>query len=364
MVVHARSAAVAIGSAVIAATIAISLALPAQAASSARWHIVHRFEPRHEYSAYRSVAVSGSHAWAVGGTGVAANGLPIAAYFSNGRWSASKVPGIAAYIGTIMAVSADAPGDAWAVSPGAVLHWHGGRWRIAKKWNLSGGPPGPYKSGITAISPTNVWVFGGGSFGNGTWHLNGRHWTKITGPGRSIFAASAASPRDMWAIGGTKFTTLLHYYHGAWHTVTSPALSGLNFGSVFASSATSVWLTASPVGKTGLLLLHHSGTRWTTYAIPSALPLSAVAADGLPFGGLSPDGHGGFWLSAFSSGTNWLLDRSSAGHWSRIRMGTDVVWSLARIRATATLWATGSTRQGHSQNQYTNAVIWAYSPAR
>ena len=180
---RSRGTGIAVGGAALAVALVASPAPPVQAAAgSAGWHVVHRFGPRGSYAAYTSVAVSGSHAWAVGGYGVAGNGLPTAAYFSRGRWSRSPVPGNPAYVGGIAAVSADSPADAWAVSPGAVLHWHAGKWSIAKRWNLNGGPPGPYKSGITAFSPANVWVFGGGTFGNGTWHLTGRRWIKITGP--------------------------------------------------------------------------------------------------------------------------------------------------------------------------------------
>ena len=321
---------------------------------------MHRFGPRGSYAAYTSVAVSGAHAWAVGGYGVAGNGLPTAAYFSRGRWSRSAVPGNPGYVGGIAAVSADSPADAWAVSPGAVLHWHTGKWSIARKWNLNGGPPGPYKSGITAFSPGNVWVFGGGTFGNGTWHLNDGKWTKITGA--SIFMASALSAHDMWAIGGAGANSILHYTGHRWQIVTSASLKGLQFGSIFASSAASVWMTASPTGKTGLRLLHLHGTRWTAYAPPWSLPLSAVDPGGLPAGGLSPDGHGGFWLSAFSSGTNWLLHFSSSGAWSRVRMGGDAVRSIARVPGTASLWAAGSTPQNRARYPYTTAVIWAHGP--
>jgi hypothetical protein len=359
---RSRVARIAVGSAALAAATVASPALPVQAAAgSAGWHVVHRFGPRISYSVYTSVAVSGLHAWAVGGYGVAGNGLPTAAYFNRGRWSRSPVPGTPTYIGSIAAVSADGPSDAWAVSPGAVLHWHTGRWAIAKRWNLSGGPPGPYKSGITALSPGNVWVFGGSSFGNGTWHLHGRKWSRITGVGRDIFMASALSARDMWAIGGAGANSILHYT-GSWRIVTSSSLKALQFGTIFASSAASVWVTASPTGKTGLRLLHLHGTRWTAYALPWSLPLSAVDQGGLPRGGLSPDGHGGFWLSAFSSSSNWLLHFSSSGKWSRVLMGGEVVRSIVRVPAAAAMWAAGSIPQSRVMYPYTRAVIWAHGP--
>jgi hypothetical protein len=359
---RARSFRVAAAASAVAAIVAVSSPAAAQAAGGASWQIAHHFDAGKSYAEFRSVAVAGSHAWAVGGDGVAGNGAPVAAYFSNGRWSASPVPGNAAHIGEIAAVSADGPQDAWAVAPGAVLHWDAGRWHIARRWNLSGGPPGPYKSGITAFGPANVWVFGGTSFGNGTWHLHGRSWTRVTGPGSRVFAASAVSPDDMWAIGGSGTRSILHYSRGSWQKVTSPSLAGLVFGSIFASSAASVWVTASPSGKTGLRLLHLHGTQWTSYPIPWTLPGDAVDPGGFPAGGLSPDGRGGFWLSAFSSArhSNWLLHFSPSGRWSRVRMTGSIVTAIVQVPHTTKLLAVGSTPHSGGPEPFTNAVIWGY----
>jgi hypothetical protein len=244
-----------------------------------------------------------------------------------------------------------------------VLHWHSGKWSTARTWNLSGGPPGPIKTGITALSPSDVWVFGGNltslGGGNGTWHLHGKTWTKVKGPGASIYSASAVSPTEMWGIGGTAADAIVHYSAGSWHTVASPSLHGLQFGRIVATSAGSVWVTASPVGKTGLRLLHLQGGKWTTHRPPWSLPLSTSDGE-LPVGALSPDGHAGFWLTAYSSNqnSNWLL-HFSAGKWTRVSMGRKVVNSIARIPGKAALWATGSAPAPRGAIPYTAAVIWA-----
>src|SRR5258707_1049454 len=167
------------------------------------------------FSSYRSVTASDqSHAWAVGGTGVAGYGSPIAAHWHQGRWSASAMPSRA--VGSVVAVSADGPRDAWAVTVGNVLHWHTGRWTIAKSFSLEGGPPGFQPTGITALSPTDVWVFGGTGHwaGRGTWHLHGHTWTKVAGAGHNIFEASAPSPRSTWAIAGRNGDSILRYANG------------------------------------------------------------------------------------------------------------------------------------------------------
>jgi len=342
--------------AALAASLAFSALPAALAASSTGWRIVYRHGTTGTFSSYRAIAVSGAgHAWAAGGTGVAGYGSPVVAYWHNGKWSQSPMPRKA--IGTVMAISADSASDAWAVTAGDVLHWHAGKWIVARTWNLSEGPPGPLKTGITAFSPTNVWVFGGGSNGLGTFRLARGKWTKVTGPGRDIFKASAASATDMWAIGGATAGSILRYASGTWRKVSDPKLSGLEFGSIFASSPTSVWVTASVSGgPTGFRLLHLNRNQWTAYPIPWSMSISTFGADGLPLGSISPDGHGGFWISTDNfSGPAWML-HFSGGRWSRVRIGSNPIVSTALIPGTRSLWGTGSIQTARNSD----AVVWAY----
>src|SRR5258706_11892760 len=161
-----------------------------------------------------------------------------------------------------------------AVIVGKVLHWHTGRWTIAKSFSLQL-PPGRAArvpaNGHDGVEPDRRLVFGGTGHwaGRGTWHLHGHTWTKVAGAGHNIFEASALSPRSMWAIGGRNSDSILPYANGRWRLVTSPALAGLQFDGIFAASATSVWVTASGAyGSTGARLLHLDGTHWSAYHIP------------------------------------------------------------------------------------------------
>jgi hypothetical protein len=337
--------------------------LPATAQSSAGlaspWHAAYQYKPG-GYASYQSVAVSGVHAWAVGsGDSLAGDGLPAAAYLSDGRWRTVRVPD-PALAGVISAVSADSPSDAWAVGNYVALHWEHGKWSVAKRWRFGdGGPPGPLMTGVTAVSPTNVWVFSDGDLG--TWHFTGHRWTKVTtGAGRAIFAASEVSRADMWAIGGVKNNTVVHYSGGHWHAI-SGVPAGLQFGSITATSATSVWLTASPAGKTGLSLVHLHGHTWTSYQVPWALPLQSALLDHVPSWGISTDGHGGFWLSAYSTkpGARWLLHFGASRQWSKIALGGEEVTDIARIPGTTRLLATGLVPRTKAVGSHTSAVIWA-----
>jgi hypothetical protein len=253
------------------------------------------------------------------------------------------------------------------VTPGDVLHWHGGRWTIARTWNLDEGPPGPVKWGVTAFSfsPDNVWVFGPAGSGpsDGVWHLHGHAWSRVTGLAHSIFSASAVSASDIWAINAARAGSILHYSGGTWHAVTGPAIAGLRFGGIYASSPTSVWITATVSKTAGLQLLHLQGSRWTAHPMPWTLPVSAVDPDNIPAAALSPDGRGGLWLSggySSSRNSNWLLHFSQGGTWSRVAMHGGEVMGLARVHGSTGMWASGSTPQGSGAYPYTDAVVWSY----
>ncbi len=207
-----------------------------------------------------------------------------------------------------------------------------------------------------------MWVFGArneGVEGRGTWHYNGRRWTRITsGHGRAVSVASAVSPTDLWAIGRSNATndSILHFVHGNWALVTGPALKGLQFGAIYAQSAASIWVTARPGGgTTGSRLLHFDGHRWTSRLLPWKLPVTSLSFNAL--GAMSSDGHGGVWISArFAKSPTWLV-QFNAGRWSRVRIGASFVLGLARIPGSRSLWATGESAQGHSGS---DALIWVF----
>jgi hypothetical protein len=320
-----------------AAALALSSALPADASSVPGWRLVYRHLYVPGNSAYFAVtAVSGRSAWAVGSADFAGptGGVPTAAQWHNGRWTATAMPPHLTSI--LWAVSADSSTDAWTISNlgGYVLHWHSGRWTVARRWSESGLQR--ELTGVTAFSPTNVWVFGGsGVFpGIGTWHLHGHTWTKVTGPGGNISFASALSPSDMWAVGGTTVgeDSIVHYAGGKWHHITSRALRGLQFNGILAVSRGNVWALATNGGKPSTArLLQLSRGRWTARALPAGFDPTHITADG----------RGGLWFTALNR-TNavWLLHRSATGRWAIVR--DPGALALALIPGTRSLWGAGA----------------------
>jgi hypothetical protein len=335
-----------------AAALALSPAIPAQAAPSPGWRIVFS----HQYGAgsfsdFSAVAAtSASNAWAFGGTDLSGvgSGSPAAEHWQGGSWKASKLPGGLA--SAINAASAPSASDVWAVSDegGYILHFNGTSWSTASKRFTGFGE----LTGVTAFSPSNVWVFGGPGAdpGFGTWHFNGKSWTKspmATMDG--IAFASALSPSSMWAIGAVSAgEDSVFRYTGSWHQVTASALSGLQFHAILARSAGNVWALANiATNAFRPYLAHLTGSWWSRIKIP----YSVDPTD------LSSDGSGGLWMTAVdSANAGWVIHRSASGHWSRVSLGKSArMFGLALIPGTASLWGAGSV----DQSAGSRAAIWA-----
>lgn len=342
---------VGIGTAV--AALAISAALPAQAVSSPGWRRVDtvHFGAASTYSQFSAVAALSSNlAWAVGGRGEG-GGVPRAYRWTGNGWKASSLP--TGLQGELNEISAPSANDVWAVSDqsGFIVHYNGSKWSTATKRFTGDGE----LTGVTAFSPTNVWVFGGpgASAGYGTWRYNGKTWTKgVRATKLGIEMASAVSPKNMWAIGAVAAgDDSVFHYTGTWTQAKASALSGLQFSDILAQTGTDVWATASlqANGFTSYLI-HRSSSGWRRFAVP--WPVSV--------GQLTTDGSGGFWLTAFGkAGAAWVLHRSAAGQWTRkLLVSSGFVTGVARMPGTTSVWATGSADTATGAN----AVIWADGP--
>jgi len=196
--------------------------------------------------------------------------------------------GITSVAGSLAAVSAGSATDAWAVGQTRTrktlaLHWNGTSW--AQVSTPAPGAFGSLLSGVTEISPANVWAVGSSNTSSGgaglVLHWNGAKWAQVPTPSAGISGlsgVSAVSATDIWAVGSggttTRETTLVLHWDGrAWTRIPSPTPPGqvVALFAVSAVSATDVWavgrdLTAT-TGKT--LVLHWDGRAWTQVSSPS-----------------------------------------------------------------------------------------------
>jgi hypothetical protein len=117
-------------------------------------------------------------------------------------WKAVAFPGTG---GVVKAAGASSPSDVWAayVSNGVgtqLDHWNGRTWTTATTF------PNGSVTAVSALSPRDVWVFGGlGS--SGVFHFNGRTWTEVSA---TLQLGSALSDHNVWAFNGTE----VEHYNG------------------------------------------------------------------------------------------------------------------------------------------------------
>jgi len=359
---RAHRAGATIGSGLAAAALALGASLPAQASSGTGWRVVssQHYAAANAYNGLLTVvAPRKKDAWALGGTDLseATAGAPVAEQWNGTGWQAATLP--SGLTSEIDAASAPGPKDIWAVSHigGYVLHWNGTEWSVAKTW-----PESPFNpeqlTGVTAISPSDVWVFGapGENAGLGTWHLQRTTWSQVTGTGAGIAEASALSATNIWAVSSTSTSaqadTILNYDGSSWQQVTS--LPSLDLTGIVALSATNIWASAQQAyPATGSVLVHYDGQSWQQIAVPWTLNVTGIATDG----------QGGLWLPAeqVSSGHWYTLHLSGTGTWSRKLLTTapGEVGSLARIPGSRSVWAVGATPGSTGSD----ATVWARGAA-
>ena len=363
--IRPRPAPMMIGAGLAAAALSAATMLPAQAASSTGWRIVsnrHFGASGDSNYLYAVVAPTADDAWAFGASqpdGATPAGGPVAEHWNGTKWQAATLP--SGLSDTITAASAPSAADVWAVTDisGTVLHYNGTTWSVAKQFSEPVGGLPQQLTGVTAFSPTNVWVWGspGAYPGLGTWHLQGTTWTQVTGTAGSVAAASALSPTDIWAVGGNSTApqdVVVHYNGMAWQQAKSSALDNVQFTpTILAQSATNVWTAGQVIsGSTSVpYLLHLNGTTWTRVKVPWNVDLARIA----------PDGSGGLWVTAFTVGTAgnqwWVLHRTEAGVWSRSEIpASDQIYGLTPVPGTTSLWGAGAQQETSGSN----AVIWAY----
>jgi len=172
----------------------------------ARWSSVPVPQPGAFHGLNAVTRIPGSDSlWAVGvqGAGGGIPPYPMIDYWNGTRWTVTPAP--AAPGGSLSAVAALGPDNAWAVGR-AILHWNGTRWSVASAPAFPGG-----LTGVTALGPEDVWAVGGGTI----LHWNGTTWRSVSWPHPAgtfltgIAAVHGAGGWSVWAVGGAGPATSL-----------------------------------------------------------------------------------------------------------------------------------------------------------
>lgn len=345
----------------------VAMAAPAASASASAtgWRVVFsRSAPPPDQFEYATViAPAVNDAWAFGGTvPTDGSGRPIAARWNGHHWRTAAMPDVPGFISAAYATS---PSSIWSVTgeTGYLLHWNGTKWSVFHRFPESKAGEYPAQlTGVNAFSSGDIWVFGGvdgytNLVGEGTWHYNGKRWTRVRkGTAIDIVQASALSSRDIWAVGipnAIAYNALLRYNGKSWRPVRIPA--GDEIETVLALSGHDVWAVGRNVNlsTSPAVVLHWNGKLWRS--LRSDVPGAAIMRY------VSSDGRGGVWMTAqaLPSGPVYLIHRSASGAYTRttLRSG-QYIDSLALRPGTRTVWATGQ----YVSEPDATAQVWASGP--
>jgi hypothetical protein len=329
-------------------------------------------------------AVSGSDAWAGGGTYFSAKkSTPLLAHWDGHSWRRVTLPaqtGKAWLADGISSVGASSATNVWAFGEFGragirYAHLSGHRW-------IAGGIPGTAVSRsrlsltalgpVSVISPTDVWVFGVRLSGQRVTpyaaQFTGHRWVTRTVPGTgAIVAATVISPHDIVALAGsaqflglgTSTPTVVRWNGRRWlplpvrlHVPEPDNVSAM------AVSDGHVWIGGDhPVGFSSeeYFAAELTGSTW------KVTNLKGTAADGIAGTLISmvPDGEGGLWglAASLTAGSAERLWHFTHGRWQapvspRFGGTSAALIQLAAIPGTRSVWAAGAVSRGGSAATY------------
>ena len=224
------------------------------------------------------VDLSPTNAWAVGESG--SGGL--LEHWNGTAWSPVTLPDAAFTPASGNAISADSASDIWVVgttinanetSVPEALHYDGTSWTVVPV-------PEPSQSSgtlsaVTAIAPGNAWAVGeatgaGSAIGGSTLieHWNGSVWSVVASPTPgaypSLSGVAARSATDVYAVGtnlpsvngGPEQGMILRWNGTTWSVDSSGAFAGELFATATFPGAANEWAMGVGGGNQGMVLSH------------------------------------------------------------------------------------------------------------
>jgi hypothetical protein len=223
--------------------------------------------------------LSPTNVWAVGEG--ASGGL--IEQWNGTAWNAITLPDPSFTAASGNAISADSASDIWVVgstisaATGAslpeALHYNGSAWKVVAvpEPNQSSGT----LQAVTALSPTNAWAVGeatgaGSAIGGSTLteHWNGTAWSVVPSPTPgaypSLTGVAARSASDVYAVGtnlpsvngGPEQAMILRWNGSAWSVDSSGAFGGEPAAAATFPGASNEWAVGVGSNDQGLVLSH------------------------------------------------------------------------------------------------------------
>jgi hypothetical protein len=261
-------------------------------------------------------ATSANNVWTVGGS----ESTPLIEHYNGTEWTRVASPVEEPAVSTLLAVSTDAPSDAWAVGesagrPGAdevlVEHWNGTKWTVVKgvrKFPVGASEESPDRvvTSVDALAPNDVWITGkvGSKQPNFVIeHFNGSKWSIVKQPivdkhriDPLINSVSGSSSEDVWVVGETGSEPFAEHWNGTEFTVVPVPKAATPSGAASSSDelvgvtdlgVDDVWAVGKvlPAGEpTSSLIEHFNGSSWSVVPDPSDAPPSLTAVSGVAEG--------------------------------------------------------------------------------
>jgi hypothetical protein len=278
-------------------------------------------------------AVSPSDAWATGEASPYSNAVALL-HWNGSTWAQMTVP--ARKNSMLASVSADSANDAWAVgsTPGSgistkdlALHWNGTSWAHVRVPSPGTAPVADNLVGVSADAPGDAWAVGffftiGGTTTSAlALHWNGTAWTQVAVPDASqveLRAVTAKSPSDAWAVGDNLHSgqvVILHWNGTAWTQAATPAIPA-SLSAVTELSSTDVWAVGDGGEPDLSVVLHWDGTSWTRQPSPS--PGGTATADISHLNGVSALSATDAWAVGFygHNTAQFVVSKPLVLHWN------------------------------------------------
>ena len=321
---------------------------------------------------YAVAARAPGDVWAVGNYDNGGVLQTLTAHYDGAAWAAVPSPNQGSTNNTLQGVAAVAADDAWAVggygeaitqSQTLIEHWNGSAWSQVAAPPITTGANGLLA--VSAVAAGDVWAVGSAANFLGapqtlTEHWNGSAWSVVNSPNgialgiNVLSSVSARAANDVWAAGfymdlnGLSHPLIEHWNGSVWSVATSPPSgSGDNaLRGIVALAADDAWAVGSAANASSVpetLIEHWNGSTWSIVSSPNQgtggnvlQAVSAVAADDVWAAGFSGSGAGSQTLVLHWNGTTWSIVPSPNNG-----TGANTLYGIAALAA-EDVWAVGS----------------------